>query len=326
MYFRHRNNQLYLMKKKIILLAILLIIISPFLIPATQQKTIFIKASFFDVYTLLLKPDNWEKWRPDLQKIVKKDSNKISIQKHAGAFNIKYADFELKVHSGGEMFDVEDNSGNKTSYYSYLVVPQKDPKITSATVYRKTTLVNYMVGKLTQVSFADTHITDLKNFIETDSLHYGYNILKTKVPENDLIETKKEVLEKDKFKEAAKMFSLLQQYIKAHNAGQVRPVIAQFLARGKDSVQVNVGLFVNKELKASRDIAFVRMPKGGPLYVAKFNGKFNQRGKVYASLKQYFTDHGYQSAILPFETYLDNKLPVSDTSKINIQVNFSSYF
>ena len=68
------------------------------------------------------------------------------------------------------------------------------------------------------------------------------------------------------------------------------------------------------------------MPKGGPLYAAKYTGSFNQRKKVYASLHQYFTDHSYQTAILPFESYLDDKLPTSDTDKVNIQLNFSSYF
>jgi effector-binding domain-containing protein len=93
----------------------------------------------------------------------------------------------------------------------------------------------------------------------------------------------------------------------------------------KDSVQVKVGLFINKEVKSGNGIEFTRMPKGGPLYAAKFKGEFSKRGEAYEALKQYFADHSHQMVLLPFETYLDNKLPVSDNDTINIQVNFATF-
>jgi hypothetical protein len=68
------------------------------------------------------------------------------------------------------------------------------------------------------------------------------------------------------------------------------------------------------------------MPKGGPLFAAKFSGRFSKRQKIYNALQQYFADRHHQPAILPFETYFDGKLPSSDTDKVNIQVNFTSYY
>jgi effector-binding domain-containing protein len=160
----------------------------------------------------------------------------------------------------------------------------------------------------------------------TDSLRYGCHIVKIKVPEANLIEIKKRVPAQDKFTAAAGMLNSLNIFIKKNNVTQMQPLIAQFLPRGKDSVQVNVGFFIDKVVKPENGISFVTMPKGAPLYTAKFNGKFNRREKVYEGMHQYFEDHSYKSVILPFETYLDNKLPVSDTDSVNIRVNFSSYF
>jgi hypothetical protein len=93
-----------------------------------------------------------------------------------------------------------------------------------------------------------------------------------------------------------------------------------------DSSQVNVGFFIDREVKSDKLIHFVRMPIGGPLYVANYHGLFNQRQKVYSGLDQYFTDHLYQQAIIPFESYLDNKLPKSDSDKVNIRVNYTAYY
>lgn len=316
------------MKKKIILLLLLLVILGSVLIPVTQQETIPIKASFLNVYSLLAKPENWEKWRPDLEKMVAEDSGKISIKNTNGSFVIGYNGRELEVRPDEGSFDIHDQFGGKTADYNYFVVPvqDKDPNKTSVTVSEKTNAIGYLAGKLGRATLDDTHIADLKNFLEIDSLRYGCRVFKTRIPESNLIVIRKEVLAKDKFIQAAKMLSSLQQYLKTNNLKQMQPLIAQFLPKGKDSTQVNVGLFIDKEVKSARDIIFTRMPKGGPLYAAKFSGRFDRRQKVYNGIHRYYTDHLYQSAILPFETYFDNKLPVSDTDKINIQVNFSAYF
>ncbi len=53
--------------------------------------------------------------------------------------------------------------------------------------------------------------------------------------------------------------------------------------------------------------------------------EFSKRGEAYDALKQYFADHSYMLVLLPFETYLNNKLPVNDNDTINIRVNFGTF-
>jgi effector-binding domain-containing protein len=314
------------MKKKVIGLLLLLIIFAACFIPVTQQKNILVKTSFLNIYSLLVSPVKWEEWRPDLKKFIDADSSKISIQKDSGSFIIKYGDLKLDVKSTGNSFDINEHSDNNTINYNYTLLPDKAANKTLITVNKKNSAINYLIGKLKADPFSDTHITDLKNFVETDSLLYGCKIFKTRVPVSNLIVIKREVLSKNKFTEAKQMFDALTQYVKTHDVKQVRPLIAQFLRIGKDSAQVNVGFFIDKEVTSDKVITFTRMPKGGPLYSTIFRGEFSKRQKAYNSLHQYFIDHRYQSAILPFETYLDNKLPASDTDSVNILVNFSTYF
>lgn len=313
------------MKKKVILLSLILVVFAAFFIQIPQQKTITIKGSFFNVYRVLVNPAKWEQWRPDLRKAFAADSNKFSIKKDTGSFIIKDANLELNVKSG-DSFIINEHSDNGSISYSYVVMPDKNLNKTLITAYKKISAISYLIGKLRPASFSDTHITDLKNFMETDSLLYGCRILKTKVPESNLIVIDRLVLAKDKFSEAAKMLSTLQQYLKTHNVKQMQPLIAQFLTKGKDSAQLKVGIFIDKKVNSENEITYNRMPKNGTFYVAGFEGKFNERQKVYLGLQQYFTNHLYQSALLPFETYLDNKLPTSDTDRVNVQVVFPSYF
>jgi len=316
------------MKRKIILAALVLIVLALLFIPVTQQKTVSIKASFLDVYGLLNTPGKWEKWRPDLRKIAAEDSGKIAVTKDNTSFTMKYADREIDVKLADGLFYVNDGFNNKTVSYSYSITPIIDHFVNKAlvTVFKKTSALNYLVGMLRQPTFGDTHIADLKNYLETDSLQYGYRIFKTRVPEANLIVIKQRVLAKNKFTEATKMFAYLQHYVKMQNARQMQPVIAQFMLKGKDSAQVNVGFFIDKPIKSDKDMVSTSMPKGGPLYSMRYSGRFDKRSNMYIALHQYFDDHHLQSIILPFETYLDNKLPTSDADKVNIQLNCSSYF
>ena len=315
------------MKKKVVLLVLLAVVIITCFIPVTEEKTITINASFFNVYRVLSTPAKWKEWRSDLRKVPVRDTAKISIYKDTGFFAIKFPQLLLRVRSSDGVFSIDDYSNNKNTKYSYFAIPAKAPNTTLVSVDKKTSAIFYLFQRFDESTFADTHINDLKTFMETDSLKYGCTITKARVPEANLVVINETVSKKDKFTEAEKMFSELQEFVKNHGLNQTQPVIAQYFDKPKtDSTELKVGLFIDKETVSEKNVVFTRMPKGGPLYVAKFNGAFKDRMKIYAGLQQYFTDHLYQQAILPFEFYLDNKLPASDSDKVNIQVNFSTFF
>ena len=299
---------------------------SLFLIHFTQQQVIVIKAPFLNSYSQLVKGDNWLKWRPDLKQLQLSDTTKISLERDSNSFTVNYPNGKLEVTTNGNNLNVKEISNNISTAYSYDILPDKLPKNTLLLVNKRVSLARYLIVKLRPVTFSETHAADFKKFMETDSLLYGCKIVKTGVPGANLAVIRKIVPNSEKFIQAAKNFSTLQKYIADRNIHQINPLIAQFLPRGKDSTQVNVGFFIDQEIVTDNVISFVKMPRGGPLYAARFAGPFNKRQKVYAGLQAYFTDHLYQSAILPFETYLDNKLPTSETDVINMQLNFTAYY
>jgi len=315
------------MKKKIILFVLILVIIAALFIPFNQQKTILVKSPFLNTYSLLTNPATWEKWRPDLRKVQAADTNEISVIKDSSSFLIKNQKHELEVKYKANTFEIAETLNGKASNYSYSLLPVADKLLNKTIIVADgtTNVLNYLIGKLWPSSISNTHIEEFKTFMETDSLHYGFRIFKTGVPESTLLVMEKEVPEKDKFTEAAKILATLQQYIKTNNIKQMQPVIAQFNENIKDSIDVKVGFFINKEVKPGNGILFNRMPKGAPLYAAIYKGVFSKRGEAYEALKQYFADHSHQLVLLPFETYLDDKLPASDNDTIRIQVNLGTF-
>jgi effector-binding domain-containing protein len=317
------------MNKKVLLAVILLVIIASCFIPVTEQTTTTIKSPFLSLYSLLTSPEKWEQWHPGFRKYTVADSNnKIVVHRDSDAFSLEHANVTLNVKRQANTFNISERDSNNTVNYTYSLLPVLDKMMnkTRISAEKSTSLGKYLVGMIWPDSLKDTHLYDLKAYMETDSLRYGYNIMDARVPASFIIEMKQKVLKGNKFSAANQMFSTLQQYLKVHGIKQLQPVMAQFLPKAKDSAQVNVGLFIDKEIKPDNTFSFVTMPKGGQLYAIKYNGRFDKRYKLYTAAKQYYADHSYHMIIQPFETYLNNKLPLSDTGRVNIQVNFSAVF
>jgi effector-binding domain-containing protein len=314
------------MKKIVISLSLVLILFVACFLPFTEQKTIIIKASFYNVYQQLAKPWNWKKWRKDLHQIQVADSIKISEKKTRDGFKVSYNDLEIDVNPvDGYYFKVSEINKNKTFEYSYTVVPEKQQDETIIILKQKTSILRHILNKINGESFSQTHITDFKHFMESVSLYYGYDIIKSKVIDTEIVVLRKTVLAKNEFKEASKSISILKDYINSKGLKQTQPFIAQFFNKYNDSIQLNVGIPVNRKTLTKKPIDFMEMPNSGNIYTIKFHGKFMDRSKVYSAAQQYFNDKHISIPILPFETYLDNKVPENDTDQVNIQINFPTF-
>lgn len=313
------------MTKKVLFLLLLLIVLISCFIPVTRQKTIPVKASFFNVYQQLAKPGSWEKWRADLRPVWLSDSGKISNSQVPGGFNIVAGDLKLNVQIQGYVFIIAELGKNGKYNYTYTVLPGKFSNLTSVTVTETTGLFKYLLNRHTPDLFSDTHISDLKNFMENNDLYYGYKIIKKRVTDTSIVVLRKMVLTKNKFSEAAKILTALKEYVSLHHLSQTQPLMAQFFDKTSDSSQVNIGLPVDKKILAKYPFSFMEMPTTGYLYTVRFRGKFSDRLKAYAAVHRYFNDRLMPVPILPFETYLDNKLPATESDEINIQINFPTF-
>ena len=204
-------------------------------------------------------------------------------------------------------------------------MPQKFTDSTEIITSEKTTILGSIINKFKEKSEPFEHIKEFKLYMETPSLYYGFNIVKKRVTDTNIIVLKKLVLTKDKFTEAKKSFEKLKLYLVKNHLKQTQPLMAQYIAKANDSIEVNIGIPIDKVAKSTNEIHFLRMPNTGSLYILNFSGKFKDRIKAYSSVKNYFDDKHLTMPILPFEIYLNNKLPTSENDTINIELRCSTY-
>ena len=261
------------MKKIYILLLFFAVVSASLFIPFTQSKTVVITKEFLSVYQQFISASKWVKWQPDLKKAATTDSGSVSYNHKANNFIIKSPGMQLSVATIGNAIAVEEQKKFSSASFGYLLSPDKVPNKTIITTYVNTYVLKYLISFFNRSVFAETHIDDFKNYIENDSLYYGYKILKVKVPQSDLITAYKTVLQKDKFTAAAALRTILEKFIAANHVKQLYPVIAQFLTKSADSVQVKVGFFIDKQVLSKAGVAYVKMPIHGTLVAAKYVGE-----------------------------------------------------
>ena len=313
------------MKKTFIFFALLFIFILIAFIPFKKQQSVLIKATFFNVYQRLSKPVYWQQWKSDLKNLTVSEKGNLITNQKVNGFDIVSDKINLSVVVNGYNFLITEGKGLKKIEYAYTVLPQKKEDETLISIEEKTNIFSNLLSFFVSKDDDNSPINDLKIFMETPRLYYGFDIIKKHVTDTDILVVKKVILAKYKFTEAAKSFDLLKKYALANGLNQTQPVMAQFIPKQNDSIELKIGLPVNKKVKNKGDLQFVNMPATGYMYTAKFNGLFKDRNKVFSAVQNYFSDRRMPMPILPFEIYLDNKLPTSETDTVNIQLNCSTY-
>lgn len=314
------------MKKKLIAAIIIIVLLAACFIPVTLQQSVTIKSTFFNTYEQFAQANNWKKWRSDLRDTWLSDSSKITTQTTGNTFSINCKELTLQVTNiDGYSFNVDEKNADGNFYYNYTVTPKKEQDQAQVVASEQKSLIKYLSGLFTGTNLPETHLSDIKRFMENADLYYGFNIRKVHVTDTNIVVLTRTVPAKSQFDEAGKLLITLKQYVADKQLHQVQPLIAQFLPGRNDSVRLKIGLPVDKKIQTQPPFLFMTMPPGGYFYTTTYNGKFSNKMKAYSALYQYFRDRGMQTPILPFEAYLDNKLPVADTSQVHLRLNFSTF-
>jgi len=168
----------------------------------------------------------------------------------------------------------------------------------------------------------ENDLNELKVFLEDPRRYYGFDIRRTMVTDSNILVEKRKVLLKNKASEIAQTEQDLKAYIRQQKLKIVQPVIADIRAIGRDSLRLMIGLPINQPTVSSGKIQFMHQPTHGHILTGLYTGRYDGRQKLYLAMKTYIADHNLSSPEDAYEKYLDNKIPVSDTSFVHLQVNF----
>jgi len=305
---------------KITFAVLVLLIIAAF-IPFHQHASISIRANYFEVSQQLISADNWKRWQPDVRnELANSKQDKLSADGSAFLISIPGQSFKVESMSANT-FNVIRTQNHMEHQYCYTVVPEAANNRTSIVVDVKNNAGKWLLSKFDSSGNILDDLRSLKEFMENAKLYYGFNINEKTVDESYLAIKKETILTKDKYAEIAHAAKDVRDFIAQNNLQAQQSLAGAYYPKKTDSLQILIGIPVNKQVNSTGGITFMHMP-GGKWLVGDYKGKYSGRQQLYNAMEKYMQDHSLLKQIAPFERYLDNNPPASDDDIINMQVNY----
>lgn len=302
------------MKLKIVIpLVVIALIAGAYFYPVTQQVSVTINTSMLNVYNQLNNESNWRKWDPDLinaEKITKQQwtNNKgFTITTPAQTIKVRFLDpFVFGIEKGKE---------------SYLVVliPQKYDKTTNVIVNFNSSLLSRLLLDKDKW-LVKSSIADLKKYVESPSSYYGADFKKIRIQDMDMMVYRTVVDPANRFTEIAKSVKKIKSQVPADALADGNKIYLEMSPSTNDHTML-VGVHIKKALPSTADLTCMHIP-AGTAFIVDYKGRYDERQQTYVGMQTYLHDHVMKNTMQPIEVYIDDRLPLSDTGRVNTQIIF----
>lgn len=305
------------MKKWIIVIVVLLVAFISGFIPVTKSDSFTINAPYGNVYREFTSPKNWLKWQLYLKNLSKSNTIKIDSNKSGFQITAPLVAFNLQNLGLGN-FTVSQTQYDKVYSFSFILTPENTGNKTIISLTAQTNLFYYLSGG---EGISDRHMpmAGLKPYMESTRQYYGFVIRKELTPEKLIAVKRGSFLNAELYQQSDKMLNQLNDFVKKNQLKIVSPLQQQYVVSTKDSTQIMIGLPIDKKAAIANGIEYMTMPKGRIL-VGYYSGMYKDKEKLYSAMRQYMTDNYIHPIIQPFERFDNNKLPVSDITRVNMQL------
>jgi effector-binding domain-containing protein len=305
--------------KKLWWIGLVAIVIIAGMIPYRQHNHLLIKNRCENVYRLLLKPEQWRKWHPQVKAAWGKDTSAIKINKQNLNFAIQTPEVRMQVKVNGFGFDVAKEFANRLSVYSFTILPNTNTKYTDVQLIAVSSLFKN-IGEWINHDSPLTDMKNLKQFMENDVAYYGYDIRTHTAVDTNIVVEQRIVSLSSRNATIASIRDDLYGFVTKNRLKITQPIMADMRVLSQDSIRVMVGLSVTGTVKPAGHIQNMKIPKQSKMLTVLYRGKYGNRQAIYTVLRDYMHDHELLAPEVPYEKYLDNKIPLSDTDNVFIQI------
>jgi effector-binding domain-containing protein len=315
------------MKKGFLVALIVILIIGLALIsfyPVTQNSTINIEATFDNTVLQVMHVENWKNWFPEIKKAYQNNPLDYRIQtdssKKVFTIYIPGKKYIIRVISpvSYEVNEIEDNLENN---FAFTVFPFSEHKINLYLVEKRPLLIS-----LFDRNKADTNpLKGLKSYLEDPKQLYGFDIKMAEIRDPTIASTVFKIPQKDVFNKIQKADTLLRHYIAQKNLIKTGHISISYIPLNGDSLQVTVGIPVNGSADSIKDVKCLSLPVKGKVLVGSYTGQFSKREIIYQAMSKYLTDHRLSIPAESFERYLNDSIPINDSSEIKIELDYPVY-
>ncbi|HVZ97159.1 MAG TPA: hypothetical protein VG847_09815 [Chitinophagaceae bacterium] len=310
-----------MLKRLIVFLLILVLLAAGFFLPVTQRKTIDISATFTNTVSTLTNLNDWKKWYPEIKKYYPSDTSACSITGDDGGKNytINIPGRKILVRKlNPSSYEVSGPENN----FAFSVFPGKKPGEMNVYLVNKTPLFfTFFRKEMT----GETVINSLKSYLEDEKSFYGFEIQPAKIRDSIIASKVFRIKRKDLFTTIQLGNQVLKKYIAEKNLVKTDPTSISYIPLSGDSLRVTVGFPVNQFATPAQGVNCLLLPGKGNILVGIYRGKFSERQSIYNAMSNYEANHSMAAPSEPFERYLNDSLPESDSSQIHIELNYPIY-
>jgi effector-binding domain-containing protein len=309
------------MKRFLIAILILGILLLVCFIPVIKRSETRIEASIIDVSMQLNKAERWKLWHiPLKQAFEARPSGYEVINNYSQhSFSIRTGQLSYNVaNSNAGDFDIKVSKKNKTSHCRLRLSVLPEASFTMVTSETETPLIYtlFPLGKPDEIG------ENLKEFMETPGLYYGFPIQVTGVVDSNVAVLKKTVAVNEKFTALPRLLEDLKHYANANKLTIMQPPMLQFQQLGKDSLDIVMMLTVNKPGPNKSNISCSKMPVRGRMLIGRFKGKFIDRTQLNSAMEKYILDKNLESIVSSYEKYYSYPLPEHEISEVDVEIYY----
>ena len=311
--------------KKVVLLIVSFVCVIALLyfIPVAKKETVPVATNLYAITSTVMQPENWKRWQQTIRSAYAKDSAQVQVAKASkSAFTISMPQHQFDVTPiSPVLYTVQETNNGNTSQYAINIIPVKEDTV-NLLVVKKTNVLAWLFSS-TQ-SPADITAHSLKKFLETPGAFYGYPMDIKKVTDTVIATQKMRVSKKDLFRVLPSSFQSLEHYIQQQGLQAVNNWEVSYNNTYNDSLDVMTGIPVNQPAEAVGKVRCLHIPKGRML-VGYYEGRFMDRKDIYAALERYIADRHLMKVAVPFEKYVNNELPASDSAIVKFELYYPVY-
>jgi effector-binding domain-containing protein len=302
---------------------IIIILIIIFIIPVKQSHEATITANFYKTIQQIDNPAKWKTWHPVIKKAWENDSAQCRIVKDSAGFTFiiitPQHSFFVKAISP-LTFEVQEKIKSHLFIYGFTVTPTKHLNRISIVTVRQQPLFYRLFSFVNEKAPADLTVQHLKSFVEDHRDLYKFQLRIIQAPDTIFAIKKETVAKSDLFTTLPEFFKSVSDYIDDNGLTVMSNKCVSYSMSKDDSVFIMAGIPVNKTAPKRNGIMCKKIPVGSRVLYGYYEGKFSERKAVYSAMENYISDFNLNKAALPYEKYLNDILPASDSEQIKIEV------
>ncbi len=311
------------MKKILIILLLISAVIIIYFIPITKNEDVIIKNNFDNVLSSLNNPANWVKWHSTIKNLQPANKEQLSFSSDASAHHYTFTnkkDSIIVETTNALFYDVREyDKGNFFSYAFEIIPSLNATNFITVRITERTPLLFYLFPFL-HTDHGEKAAMDLKNYLEDTREFYGYDMKIEQVVDTVFATEMITIARDELYKMLPVEFAKIKFFIKENSLTQTGFTSVSYIPKS-DSITLILGIPVNKFVRTNAKIYCVNIPKGRML-TAIYEGKFGERKNIYQAFKMYTKDKVLENVGAPFESYINDQLPSSDSSIVKFKLYY----